>query len=74
MQTIWGEFKPRFVLEGVALATAVLQETMDKTFADLGDWCIPVFDNVIICANSYDDCVDKMKIFLERCRKHNFYI
>jgi hypothetical protein len=74
VQTIWGEFRPKFVLEGVAPATAVLQETMDNMFADLGDWCIPVFDNVIIGAHSYDDCVDKLKLFLDRCRHHNFYV
>ncbi len=67
-------YRPKFVLEGVAPATVALQEKMDEMFGDLGEWCIPIFDNVIIGAHSYDECVEKSKLFLERCRHHNFYV
>ena len=46
---------------------------MDEMFGDLGDWCIPILDNVI-GTHSYDECVEKSKLFLERCRHHNFYV
>ena len=42
VQTVWEEYRPRFVLEDVAPATAVLQKKMDEMFGDLGEWFIPI--------------------------------
>ena len=50
IQTPWGQYQPRFMPEGIAPATGVLQETVKNIFADMEDWAIVIFDNMLILA------------------------
>ena len=74
VQTPWGQFRPKFVPEGLCQASQNLQEVMESMFGDLGDWCILLFDNVLIGGVSHEDIEQKMALFLERCDHYNVYL
>ena len=74
MQTPWGQYRPKFLPEGVNAATGILQKAMQDIFGDLGDWCYLLFDNVLLGGTSYKDCYEKLAIFLQRAAEFNVYL
>jgi hypothetical protein len=64
VQTLWGQYRPKFLPEVVNAATGVLQIAMQNIFGHLGDWCYLLFDNVLLGGTSYQDCYSKIHQFL----------
>lgn len=74
VQTPWGQVAPKFMPEGVAPATFILQETVSKIFLDFDEWLIVIFDNILVLAHDYDDAYGKLEIILDRCLEYNLYL
>ena len=70
VQTPWGQFKPKFLPEGVGPGSGVLQEYVRKIFAGF-DWAIVIFDNILILASDLMDGYRKFETFLDKCIEHN---
>ena len=70
VQTPWGQFKPKFLPEGVGPGSGVLQEYVRKMFSDF-EWAVVIFDNILILATDPQDGYQKLETFLDRCIKHN---
>ena len=74
IQSPWGLVEPIFLPEGVSPASCHLQWTMMQMFGDFDEWSIVIFDNVLLLAHDQDDACKKLRMFLERCRKHNVFL
>lgn len=74
VQTPWGQFAPKFMPEGVAPATFILQETVSRIFSDFDEWTIAIFDNLLVLAHDYDDAYKKLEIIIDRCIEYNLYL
>ena len=74
IQSPWGLVEPVFLPEGVSPASGHLQWTMMQMFGDFDEWSIVIFDNVLLLAHDQDDACKKLRMFLERCRKHNVFL
>jgi hypothetical protein len=71
VQTPWGQFRPKFLPEGVGPGSGVLQEFVRKIFSEF-EWAIVIFDNnVLILASSPMDAYEKLDIFIDKCILHN---
>jgi hypothetical protein len=74
IQTPWGQYEPRFMPEGIAPATGVLQETVKSIFADMEEWAIVIFDNMLILCKDSKDAFEKFKKVVERCKERNLVL
>ena len=74
IQTPWGQYEPRFMPEGIAPATGVLQETVKSIFADFEQWAIVIFDNMLILAKDAPDAYAKFRLVVERCKQRNLVL
>jgi hypothetical protein len=74
IQTPWGQFQPKFLPEGVAPASGILMQVMYELFADCVEWIIVIFDNILVLATDYEDCLSKLKIIVGRCRQRNVFL
>ena len=63
IQTPWGQFRPKYMPEGIGPGSSVLQETVRTIFEDF-DWIITIFDNLLILATDYEDAYRKLDVFL----------
>ena len=72
--TPWGQVEPLFLPEGVGPASFILQETMNRIFSDFGDWCIFIFDNLLVLATDYEDAYIKTEKVIDRCKEYNLYL
>jgi len=71
IQTPWEQVRPLFLPEGVPVASGHLQKVMSAIFADFWEWCIVIYDNILILCNSYADAYTKLDLFLQRCIDRN---
>ena len=69
--TPWGLVQPQFLPEGVAPASGILQSIVLDLFSDFSDFTIAIFDNLLILADSYDDCFEKLQKIITRCHERN---
>jgi hypothetical protein len=69
--TPWGQWQPKFMPEGIGPASGILQREMSTIFKDFDEWCIVIFDNILILAHDYADAYSKLEIFLDRCIERN---
>jgi hypothetical protein len=74
VQTPWGQFEPKFLPEGVAPASAVLMYVMTGIFADMMEFLIVIFDNILVLATDYDDSYEKLEKVLTRCKEKNVFL
>ena len=74
IQTPWGQVEPMFMPEGIPPASAELQAAADDIFGEFGDWCIAIFDNLLVLATDYEDAYRKTEIILNRCIERNVYL
>ena len=74
IQTPWGQYEPKFMPEGIAPATGILQETVKSIFADFEEWAIVIFDNMLILCTDPDDGFKKLKLVVERCLERNLVL
>ena len=72
--TPWGQVKPKFLPEGVAPATDVMQNSMLKIFGEFDDWSIVIFDNMLVLADNPDDAFRKLKVICQRAREFNVFL
>lgn len=71
IQTPWGQYQPKFMPEGIAPATGVLQETVRKIFGDCDEWAIVIFDNMLVLAEDMADGFEKFKKVVNKCKESN---
>ena len=81
VQSPFGLYQPKFLVEGVCCGTAVFQKTMMDIFDDLnpapGDgakWLFVLHDNFLIGAHDHADAMIKLRKFLERASEKNVYL
>jgi hypothetical protein len=76
VQTPWGQFAPLFMPEGVSPGSGTLQKIVDLIFQDFieEDWCIAIFDNILLLAEDYTDAYFKLNKFLDRCIERNIVL
>ena len=74
MITPWGCIQPNFLPEGVAPASSIMQETVDKIFHEVQDFAVTIADNIIIGANDLKDLREKTQRILEICTKANIIL
>ena len=66
-----GLFRPKFLPEGVAPASAILQRHMKTIFKDFAEHTLVIFDNIVIGANSIDELLDRYEAVLDKCIEYN---
>ena len=71
VQTPWGQYRPKFVPEGISPGVSLLQETIKTVYEGFEDWAILLFDNALVLATDYEDAYRKFDMFLDRSLKHN---
>ncbi len=69
-----GTLRPRFLPEGVAPASAILQTKMMELFEGFEDWLLVIFDNCVIGANDLDQLMDRYELFIQRCQEKNIFL
>lgn len=74
VQTPWGQVAPKFMPEGIAPATFVLQETISNIFREFDEWIIAIYDNLLVLAHDFDDAYRKLELVLQKCIQHNLYL
>ena len=74
IQSPWGQFQPKFMPEGVAPATFILQETVSKIFDEFSEWTIAIYDNLLVLAHDFEDAYKKLEIIIDRCIEYNLYL
>ena len=72
--TPWGQFQPKFMPEGVGPASAQLQRVMESIFADMADFSIVLFDNILVMAMDFDDALLKLERVFKRCIERNLFL
>jgi hypothetical protein len=71
ISTPFGNFRPRFLPEGVQPASGILAHVVRKIFGDLSDICISAQDNLVIGGHTLEDLHKNFIRVLERCREYN---
>ena len=51
VRTMWGPVQPKFLPEGVSLASGYLQSYVMEMFRDFEEWAITNFDNILLLAH-----------------------
>ena len=76
VQTPWGLYKPKFLPEGVSIATCELQRTVAQIFGDKvrQGWLLVIFDNILVLANDYDELYQKLEEVLDTCIRWNLVL
>jgi hypothetical protein len=74
IQTIWGQFQPLFLPEGVGPASSVLQSLVVDIFNEFEEWTIAIFDNLLVLAYDYEDAYRKTELILDRCIERNVFL
>ena len=71
--TTIGPMRPRFMMEGVAPASSVLQNAVSQIFATIRSESICIFDN-ILTGGTKETLVTKVKDVVDLCYKHNIHL
>ena len=71
VMTPWELKWPKFMPEGIAPASGILQRTVMELFFDLKDWILTLFNNLLILCHDYDDGMDKLRRVRDRCHERN---
>ena len=71
LMTVLGPLRPKFMMEGVNLASNVLQNVVAEIFDPLREDGIFMFDNVLMGAETPDELFDKVNKFLDICIERN---
>jgi hypothetical protein len=74
VQTPWGLYRPRFLPEGIAPASQLLQKTVYSVFADYMDWMVVIFDNFLVLCHDYTDARKKLELVLQRCHQRGLVL
>jgi hypothetical protein len=74
VQTPWGQFEPLFLPEGVPVGSGVLQEAMYNIFKQFDEWCIIIFDNLLVLAHDYQDAEEKLQKVIKKAAEANLVL
>ena len=71
--SVFGQYQPHSLPEGIRPACHIFQALMDQLFHDfiLLGWLFVYFDNIWIGAESPEQLNDRIQMLLERCKKYN---
>ena len=69
-----GTLRPKFLPEGVAPASAILQTKMMELFSGFDEWLLVIFDNCVIGGNDMDELMDRYELFIARCQEKNIFL
>jgi hypothetical protein len=72
--TPWGQYRPRFLPEGISPATAILQQNVDRIFAKHKDRMLCIYDNLLLAGTSYQDLFEQLKAMIDTCVEHNVFL
>ena len=65
--TPWGLKRPKFLPEGVAPASGILQRMVTSIFEDYTEWCICLHDNMLVLCTDVQDGLAKLDKIIDRC-------
>jgi hypothetical protein len=74
VQTPFGQYRPLFMPEGIAIASGILQSTMYTVFADFDEFMVVIFDNLLVLAHDYSDGLRKLDLVFQRCLDRNIHL
>ena len=66
-----GLLEPIFAPEGAIPMSAVLQHIVNIIFGDFSDWCIFIFDNILVLCTDYADAFVKLQRIINRAAEYN---
>lgn len=69
--TPWGQFRPVFLPEGIAPATAILQQVVDAVFRNERDCTLAIYDNILVCGIDMEDALRNFKRVVTQAAKCN---
>ena len=71
LMTVLGPLRPKFIMEGISLASNVLQNAVAEIFESLREDGIFMFDNVLMGSETTDELFEKVNKFLDICIERN---
>ena len=71
IQNMFGQFRPKFMPEGIGPASGYLQKQVRQIFAGFEEFTITIFDNILVLGKSKEDMMRRIKQVLDRCREFN---
>jgi hypothetical protein len=74
LSTPVGQFQPKYLPEGVTPASGILQLHMRTIFANVDEFTVVIFDNLLVLAYDYKDAYKKLDKVLDRCIERNIYL
>jgi hypothetical protein len=72
--TPWGQYRPRFLPEGIPPATAMLQAAVDRVFSGCKDRLLTIYDNLLLGGTSKEDMLVQLKRVIGVCRSNNMLL
>ena len=72
--TPWAQYRPRFLPEGIAPASAILQCHVDRIFAKHEKRMLCIYDNLLLAGTSYRDLFEQFKGVINTCVANNVYL
>ena len=72
--TILGPVSPKYMMEGVAPASSVLQNLVAELFASVNNISICMFDNILTGAEDDKELLRRVKLIVEICVRHNIVL
>ena len=72
--TIKGPVSPRYMMEGVAPASSVLQNIVSELFEPVHETSICMFDNILTGASTDAELLVRVKQIVDICVKHNIVL
>lgn len=74
VSTPFGQYEPKFLMEGVASASAILNMVMRQIFREFSEWTVVIHDNILVLAKGYRDAYEKLVLVLAKCREWNIFL
>ena len=72
--TIKGPVSPKYMMEGVAPASSVLQNIVSELFEPVHETSICMFDNILTGASTDSELLVRVKQIVDICVKHNIVL
>ena len=74
VQTINRQLRPLYLPERCSPGSHVLSKVVRELFGHLGNWCICIFDNILIAGNTHQECYDRLEQFLKIAKEKSMYL
>ena len=73
VQSVFVQFEPACMPEGVGPAMSFLQEMVRNVLGEFDEWMVIIFDNLLICASTYQEAWERLEKVLYKCLKYNVF-